>query len=28
MEQLPGFNCGACGFANCRVMAEEIFEGT
>lgn len=28
MEQLPGFNCGACGFANCRVMAEEILEGT
>lgn len=25
--QLPGVNCGACGFASCRVLAEEIVEG-
>lgn len=22
--QLPGINCGACGFASCRVLAEEV----
>ncbi len=27
IEQLPGVNCGACGFASCRVLAEEIVEG-
>ena len=27
IEQLPGFNCGACGYANCRKMAEEILAG-
>lgn len=27
IDQLPGFNCGACGFANCRKMAEEILNG-
>ncbi len=25
--QLPGVNCGACGFASCRVLAEEIVRG-
>ncbi len=24
VEQLPGFDCGACGFHSCRAMAEEI----
>lgn len=24
LEQLPGYDCGACGFASCRIMAEEI----
>ena len=25
--QLPGVNCGACGFASCRAMAEEVVGG-
>ena len=24
IEQLPGVNCGACGFASCRALAEQI----
>jgi len=24
LEKLPGYDCGACGFPSCRVMAEEI----
>lgn len=27
LEQLPGFDCGACGFASCRAMAHEIVAG-
>lgn len=27
LEQLPGYDCGACGFASCRMMAEEIAAG-
>lgn len=27
IEQLPNFNCGSCGYANCRKMAEEILAG-
>jgi len=27
LEQLPGYDCGACGFASCRIMAEEIVAG-
>jgi len=27
LEQLPGYDCGACGFASCRRMAEEIVAG-
>ncbi|MEG0077968.1 (Fe-S)-binding protein [Anaerorhabdus sp.] len=27
LEQLPGYDCGACGFASCRIMAEEIATG-
>lgn len=28
LEQLPGYDCGACGYASCRIMAEEIACGT
>ena len=27
LGQLPGVNCGACGFASCRAMAEEVVGG-
>lgn len=27
LDELPGFDCGACGFPSCRTMAEEIVEG-
>ena len=27
LEQLPGFDCSACGFQTCRKMAEMIVEG-
>ncbi len=27
LEQLPGFDCGACGFPSCRAMAEEMTLG-
>lgn len=27
LELLPGFDCGACGFPSCRIMAEEIVNG-
>lgn len=27
LEQLPQFDCGACGFANCRTMAQAIVDG-
>jgi len=27
VENLPGVNCGACGFASCRTLAEEIVRG-
>lgn len=27
LEKLPHFDCGACGFASCRIMAEEIAKG-
>ncbi len=27
LDALPGFDCGACGFPSCRIMAEEIVEG-
>lgn len=25
-NMLPGYNCGACGFAGCKGMAEKILE--
>lgn len=27
LEKLPGYDCGACGYPSCRVMAEEIVAG-
>lgn len=27
LEHLPGYDCGACGFPSCRIMAEEIALG-
>ena len=27
LGELPGVNCGACGFASCRALAEAIIEG-
>ena len=27
MELLPGANCGACGYASCRMMAEALVKG-
>ena len=27
VEQLPQFDCGACGFANCRTMAQAVVDG-
>lgn len=27
LETLPGYDCGACGYASCRIMAEEIATG-
>lgn len=27
LELLPGFDCGACGYPSCRIMAEEIVAG-
>lgn len=27
LEYLPNYDCGACGLASCRMMAEEIIEG-
>ncbi|MEG0423213.1 MAG: [Fe-Fe] hydrogenase large subunit C-terminal domain-containing protein [Erysipelotrichaceae bacterium] len=27
LEDLPGYDCGACGLASCRMMSEEIIEG-
>lgn len=27
LEQLPGYDCGACGYPSCRSMAEEIIAG-
>jgi H+/Na+-translocating ferredoxin:NAD+ oxidoreductase subunit B len=27
-EALPGYNCGACGFAGCSSFAEAVFEGS
>jgi Na+-translocating ferredoxin:NAD+ oxidoreductase RNF subunit RnfB len=26
-EILPGLNCGACGFANCKAFAEAVIDG-
>lgn len=26
-KALPGLNCGACGFANCKALAEAIIKG-
>lgn len=27
LEQLPQFDCGACGFANCRALAQRVVDG-
>lgn len=27
LEQLPQFDCGACGFANCRSLAQGVVDG-
>lgn len=27
LEQLPQFDCGACGFANCRTLAQGVVDG-
>lgn len=27
LEQLPQFDCGACGFANCRALAQGVVDG-
>ena len=27
INALPGVNCGACGFANCKTLAEAIVKG-
>jgi len=27
IKVLPGANCGACGFANCKALAEAIIKG-
>ncbi|MBV1710321.1 MAG: hypothetical protein KMY54_10760, partial [Erysipelothrix sp.] len=27
LEKLAGYDCGACGYPSCRVMAEEIVAG-
>lgn len=27
VENLPGFNCGACGYAGCSGMAESLLKG-